>query len=370
MTIRSGAQAIQNQKLRRGQTLCTLFRVVRQAGAGELLFTDHDRAITVDGATYMPIGLGQVSAERRESGLRSGDQDASGPIDGDTITLPDLLGFRYRGATVYQSVVDWRRPHVWHYRSTKRIRQVQFDGSRWVATMEGMGARLQRPAGGRFGGTYSTQCPYRLFHRSTCKADPMIGLQYGPSLSFTSTATSTQSLAQTSATWTVDQWVGYSCVVNVGPARGSEAKVASNTAGAVTLATPLFATPDVGDTFILGRGVAADTVIDSRMSFTMDAADYVEASFADDYWRDGEAEWMTGANAGTVSPIVGYVQSTRAVTLLFPTPFDIEVGDRAIIRAGCDGLRGTCEDKFANVVNFGGTDVYSPGAGAALEQPE
>ena len=36
-------------------------------------------------------------------------------------------------------------------------------------------------------------------------------------------------------------------------------------------------------------------------------------------FRDGEAEWMTGDNTGTVSPIVGYIKDTRTVTLLLPT---------------------------------------------------
>lgn len=378
MTIRSGNQALQNQKLRRAHTLCTLFRIVRRDGF-VLRFTDHDRPLTVDGAAYFPIGLGSVSAERRESGLRSGNQEASGPIDGDTITIPDLLGHRYRGATVYQSIVDWRRPWVQHYASRKTVRTVALDGSSWVATLEGMGARLQRSAGGRFGGTYSTQCPYTLFDPTTCKADPMIGFVFGPSSQFTVTSATTLTLTDSGASWTTDEWVGYQVVVTSGVtgARGRPAEVLSNTTTTATLTTQLPAVPAAGNDFHFYLGLEIASVVDPRMAFVLDDTEFTASSYADDSFRDGEAQWITGANAGIVSPIVGYVQSSRTATLLFPTPFDIEAGDRAVIRVGCDGLKGTCKDKFfpiggsatGNVVNFGGTDVYSPGAGATLEQP-
>lgn len=52
--------------------------------------------------------------------------------------------------------------------------------------------------------------------------------------------------------------------------------------------------------------------------------------------------------------------------LLTPTPFDIVLGDRAIVLVGCDGLIGTCRDKFNNVVNFGG-DPYAPSAQQLVE---
>jgi integrase len=36
----------------------------------------------------------------------------------------------------------------------KRIRQMAYDGTRWTATLEGIGARLEQNLGGRFGGTH------------------------------------------------------------------------------------------------------------------------------------------------------------------------------------------------------------------------
>lgn len=376
MTIRSSSQALQNQKMRRAQTLCTLFRVVRTDGF-VLRFTDHDRPLTVDGEQFLPIGLGAVSAERREAALRSSDQEASGFIDGDTITIPDLLGYRYRGATVYQHVVDWRMPWVWHYRSKKRIRQIAHDGSRWVASLEGVGARLQASSGGRFGGVHSAQCGYRFGDPKTCKANRVIGCVYGPDANGTVTSATSLTVTDSAAAWPVGAYAGWS-YQNRGalPGRGEESLIVTNTATTLTLAKPLDHVPQVGDAISIGQGVRVGSVGAQRVEFSIHSGDstYV-TGIDDDYFRDGEAQWMDGDNVGVISPIVGYDSATRTVTLLFPTPFDIAASDHVILRAGCDGLLGTCRDKFSNTngagaLRHGGTDVFSPAAGAPLEQPD
>ena len=81
MTIRSGNQALQNQKWRRAQTLCTVFKVTRLDGY-ILRFTDHDRTLTIDGDAYTPTFLGSISAERREGDLKTSNQEARGIVDG------------------------------------------------------------------------------------------------------------------------------------------------------------------------------------------------------------------------------------------------------------------------------------------------
>lgn len=150
--------------------MATLFRVQRLDGY-VLRFTDHDRTISQGGETYSPANLASVSAERREAGLRTGNQEATGIVDGSTITIPDLLGDRYRGAAVTQQIVDWAMPWLVYYRARKVIRQIKWDGSRYVAVIEGQAAKLQRKVGGRFGGIYSTTCTYTLGDPVTCKKD-------------------------------------------------------------------------------------------------------------------------------------------------------------------------------------------------------
>lgn len=369
MTIRSSSQALHNQKFRRAQTLCSLFRVTRQDGF-ELLWTDHDRPIELEDETYTPALLGSLSAERREAGLRSGNQEAQGLIDGVVMVIPDLLGHKYRGAIVEQTIVDWRRPWVWHYYAYKRIRQMSYDGSRWIATLEGVSTRMQAPVGGRFGGQHSQQCTYTLADASTCKADITDDLQYAQTAVTVGSGSTAVVVNISGVSWTPDQWVGYWFVCTSGTERGKERLVIASGASSLTLKQPLDVGPPLSTTAWLGQGPRVATVPSQRMAFTLNAADFTAASYDSDYFRDGEIEWTVGANAGTVSPIVGYEQASATMRLLLPTAYDIAVNDRGIIRPGCDGLIGTCIGKFNNVVNFGGTDVYSPGANKTLEQPE
>jgi len=145
----------------RSKQLAHCLRVVAKDGS-ELLFTDHDRKLTVENKAYLPIVLGSLSADRREGGLRSGDQDVRGVIDGTTITLPQLRTQKYRGATVYILVVDWARPAIVYSRHRRIITRIVFDGSNFVGTMESVTQKLRRPTGGRFGGYFSQTCQYEL----------------------------------------------------------------------------------------------------------------------------------------------------------------------------------------------------------------
>jgi len=351
VTIRSGYQAQQNQKWRRSQTLCTLFRVTRTDGY-VLRFTDHDRTLTLDGHEYFPAALSNITAERRESDLRSSNQEASGIVDGTTILIPDLLGNKYRGAKVEQFLVDWRRPWVWHYKATKRIRMMSYDGSGWVATLEGLTSQLQQPVGGRFGGTHSQQCTYTLADPNTCRADIADDLIYDQTtfnVDFTSTTAIL--IGTAGAPWTTNQWAGYYFHLRQGSERGKERRIVSNTTNVLRLEEALDSTPVALPALTvvgwIGRGPAVDTVVSARMEFTLSAASFPTAStYTDNFFRDGEIEWMTGNNVGTISPIIEYDAGTRTVRLLLPTPFDIQAGDRGIMRPGCDGLIGTCFTKF------------------------
>lgn len=161
MTTRPGRMAEDLLRYNRGKHLAHCLRVVALDGS-ELLFTDHDRKVTVENRTYLPIVLGSLSADRREGGLRAGDQDVRGVIDGTTITLPQLRTQKYRGATVYLTVVDWCRPAIVYSRHKRIITRIVFDGSNFVGTMESVTQKLRRPTGGRFGGYFSQACQYEL----------------------------------------------------------------------------------------------------------------------------------------------------------------------------------------------------------------
>ena len=142
MTSRPGKMAEDLLRYNRGKQLAHCLRVVAFDGS-VLVFTDHDRQLTVEGNTYLPIVLGSLSADRREGGLRSGDQDVRGIIDGQTITLPQLKQQKWRGASVFLMVVDWARPAIVYSRHRRVITRIVYDGSSFVGTLAHLTLLLQ-----------------------------------------------------------------------------------------------------------------------------------------------------------------------------------------------------------------------------------
>lgn len=55
----------------------------------------------------------------------------------------------------------------------------------------------------------------------------------------------------------------------------------------------------------------------------------------DNYFKGGKLTWLTGNNAGTVSEVKNFVQSTGRFNLQFKLPFDIETGDTFTVHRGC-----------------------------------
>jgi uncharacterized phage protein (TIGR02218 family) len=378
MTTRPGQSSVDVLRKTRSKRLAHAIKITRKDGI-VIRVTDHDRTLTFEGESYAPIIMGELSAERREAALRSGDQEARGMVDGLVIKIPDLLGNLYRGAEVKDVIFDWARP--WHVpvRHRKWIRAVHWTGSEWVGVLEARTQVLQRPAGGRFGGVFSQQCLYKLGDPLTCKKDISIGtgfsgagvrvltiidnrmkVEFDPNtlvgtivddfyrdgefewkwalavVTGTNTATTTSTtLTDGAKTWTTNEHAGRDVrILNAAGGFVSStkwARILSNTATVLTFATQANMS-----------GLSAGTNYD-----------------------------ICGAavNVGVISPIVYYVHATRHVEFLFPTPFPIVVGDSGIIRAGCDGLHGTCKTKFDNLLNFGG-DPFAPSANAIIEPLE
>jgi uncharacterized phage protein (TIGR02218 family) len=369
VTARPGNTAVELLRFTRTKTLCQLLELRRKDGT-TVYVTDHDRRLTVGDATYRPILLGEMSAERREAALRSGDQDATGVVDGTYFTVQDLDAGRWTGTEVRQRVVDWSQPWVTVAAHRKWIRRIKRTGSMWTATLEGRTQQLQRPSAGRFGGTFSPKCPYTLGDPLTCKADISEWTQVNSIVTSTSTSATAMTLVDTGETWTTDQLAGYFVQIYGGPGSGQLRRIVSNTAHVLTIDRPWDTIPSGGD-YRVGLGPSVDTIYSDRSDFLMDLSQFSVGSLVavDDAYKDGAVQWTTGANAGTTSAIARYVGATRRIKLLLPTPFPIEVGDRGIVKVGCDGLRGTCKDKFDNVLNHGG-DPYAPSAQQLIDPPE
>lgn len=183
MTARPGSAAVELLRYSRAKHVAHAVKVVRQDGQ-ILRLTDHDRTLSIiepDGATqtYTPIAFGSMSNDRREAAFRAGSQELTGLIDGATITIADLDANRYRGAEVFQLVLDWERPWIVYARHRRFIRAVKRDGSSFVGTLEGRTQALERPTGGRFGGTFTPTCTYELGDPDTCKANITADVKVG-----------------------------------------------------------------------------------------------------------------------------------------------------------------------------------------------
>ena len=380
MTTRPGNLGLDSLRFTRGKHLCHLLLITRKDNE-TLAVTDHDRAITFEGQTYRPIIFGALSADRREGALRSGDQDAQGIIDEIYITASDLDAQNYLGAEVRQVIVDWTKPYIVLARHRRWIRKMTRTGQSFTATLEGRAQQLQRPQAGRFGGFFTTKCQYRL-GGPFCKKDVSEWLQINAAETGTAagqaTATSIDSITDSTKSFTVDQFAPtasqhYYITTAVGTSSigsGQFRKILSNTATTVFVDSPFDTQPNSAIGYRIGRGYPVTTVTRARYEIRVSGmTSTIPGTTTDQFYRDGAVIFTSGANIGRVVPIADYQASTRRIVLLTPTPFDIALNDRVIVQVGCDGLIGTCRDKFNNILNFGG-DPFAPSAQQLIEPPE
>lgn len=80
------------------------------------------------------------------------------------------------------------------------------------------------------------------------------------------------------------------------------------------------------------------------------------------FYNYGRIVYLTGLNAGWQEDIRAHVNVSGSA-LIAPwskPPFPVSVGDTATLEAGCDRTGPTCQNKFANLINFHG-ELYVPG---------
>jgi len=378
MTSRPGASNVDVLRKTRSKHFAHAIKIVRK-DKFTLRATDHDREFTFEGETYRPIIMGALSAERREAVLRSGDQEARGVVDGVVVTIPDLLGNLYRGAEVFDVILDWTRP--WHVpvRNRKWIRNVHWTGSQWVGVMEARSQMLQRPAGGRFGGVFSTQCLYKLGDPLTCKKDISIGTGFSGAGVKVQTVIDDRMqvefyVATLSGTVVDDFYRDGEFEWKWALAIETGTNTSTTTSTTLTDSTQAWATNEHAGRDVRILSAAGGSVSGTKWAKIVSNTATV-LTFATQANMSGLSAGTNydvcgpSVNVGLISPIVYYVHTPRRVTFMFPTTFPIVVGESGIIRVGCDGLNGTCEDKFDNRVNMGG-DPFAPSANAIIEPLE
>ena len=87
--------------------------------------------------------------------------------------------------------------------------------------------------------------------------------------------------------------------------------------------------------------------------------------YADAVLLHGKVTFTAGANLGLSGDIRLYTAATREIELQLPMPFECATTDVITVVVGCDKLRTTCVNRFANVVNFRG-EPFLPGTDKVL----
>lgn len=156
LTILGAADSLRSKQ---SMKLTKIFEVTRVDGQ-VMRFTEHDQQIVFDGNVYSPDAWADSSAIRSEKGLRVSDLEIQGVIDSSAVTAEDLHLGLYDGASIVVRVVDWGSPFAGAVMEFPYwVDSVEYDGERFVATIEGLGRWFQVKKNRIHGRT----CPHDLF---------------------------------------------------------------------------------------------------------------------------------------------------------------------------------------------------------------
>ncbi|MBX8785053.1 DUF2163 domain-containing protein [Ochrobactrum sp. GRS2] len=90
------------------------------------------------------------------------------------------------------------------------------------------------------------------------------------------------------------------------------------------------------------------------------------SGFTSHWFERGSLHWRSGQNQGSVNNIVSHLKQGDAASLILQElpVYDVQIGDRFRVLAGCDKSFQQCRDRFANHENFRGFP-HIPGNDAA-----
>jgi uncharacterized phage protein (TIGR02218 family) len=109
-----------------------------------------------------------------------------------------------------------------------------------------------------------------------------------------------------------------------------------------------------------------NTITSPLIKFTTTGA---AAGQVNGYFDYGDLTWTSGPNAGLVSEVRKFQNSSGTFALQLRTPFAIANGDTFSAVAGCDKTPGTCKTKYGNLVNYGG-EPHIPGNDKLMQSPQ
>jgi uncharacterized phage protein (TIGR02218 family) len=127
-------------------TVCHCWRLTRRDGV-VLGFTDHDRALAVDGTVFEPE-TGLSASEAKDSlGLQVDTVDVEGALSSEWVAEDDIAAGLYDGARVETLMVNWASPQDFALLRTAVIGKITRSDGRFSAELESMARSLDQTKG-------------------------------------------------------------------------------------------------------------------------------------------------------------------------------------------------------------------------------
>ena len=127
-------------------TLCRCWTVERRDGV-VLGFTDHDRALVLDGVRHAPETGLSAGALDLATGLSADNGEVMGALSADAIREEDIAAGLYDGALVRQVLVDWSAPELRLGLFAGRIGEIRRGRGGFEAELRSLVDDLNRPVG-------------------------------------------------------------------------------------------------------------------------------------------------------------------------------------------------------------------------------
>ena len=131
-------------------TLCHAW-IVTRADNERLGFTDHDRALVVEGVVCSASSGWTAGASETATGLAAGSGAAAGALDDEALSAADIEAGLYDRARVELWRVDWSAPELRVRLWAGTIGKIRAEGGRFSAELDGPMAALDRVMGRTYG---------------------------------------------------------------------------------------------------------------------------------------------------------------------------------------------------------------------------
>jgi uncharacterized phage protein (TIGR02218 family) len=119
-----------------------------------------------------------------------------------------------------------------------------------------------------------------------------------------------------------------------------------------------FSTTCTYDVYSAGCGKDHSNYVSEMMIGSLAGTTFISAqatAYVDNYFAGGYVKWINPTTGlAEYRAVKSSVQATGAVTLVSIIP-NITVGSMIEVYPGCDHLLSTCQNKFGNIIRFGGT---------------